>query len=177
MSSEGQTSPGTTLLRPAPSYPSFSLGMEGPLSPLRELGPKSGSGYRSGLRGGKGPGLRLTLTSACSVTRPGGLHAPTTVRRTRARPTPDGLQTPFPAPHFSMPLLRPSARNPGEFQLLTALLEGVSTVFRPRSQAAASTPSAAFGNPAKSYWAGSRLRQRNVSPPFSGPPPRPFGYS
>lgn len=177
MSSEGRTSPGTTLLRPAPPYPNFLLGMEGPLSPLRELGPKSGSGYGfgSGLRGGKGPGLRLTLTSACSVTSPGGLRAPTTVRRTRARPTPDGLQTPSPAPHFSTPLLRPSARNPGDFQLLTTLLGRVSALFRLRSQAAAPTPSAAFGNPAKSYWAGSRLRQRNVSPPFSGPPPRHFG--
>lgn len=30
--------------------------------------------------------------------------------------------------------------------------------------------SAAFGNPAKPYGAGSRLRQRNVSPPISDPP-------
>lgn len=48
---------------------------------------------------------------------------------------------------------------------------------RPRSQAAARALPTAFGNPAKSYWARSRPRQRNVSPPFSGPPSSRLGHS
>lgn len=79
-----------------------------------------------------------------------GLWAPTSVRWAGALPTPDRLQTPLLAPHFSAPLFQPSAPTQASSgsQLRAGSTSQFSSALGLPKQRAICPP--AFGNPAKS---------------------------
>lgn len=123
-------------------------------------------------RGGKRPRLRLTHSPqpAALLARTrwaaGSDFRPLSGRATDPGLTPDASL----APHFSAPLLQPSAHNPSEFRLPkraggTSQLS--SALSLPKLRAICPP---AFGNPAKSSRVGSRPRRRNASLPCSDSP-------